>query len=56
MLHCNWGWGGDSDGYFTAGVFDTANSEELDDGTTPQGGDGYDFKYNINLYYELHPK
>lgn len=24
LIHCNWGWGGLSDGYFNSGVFDTS--------------------------------
>ena len=26
LLHCNWGWNGSSDGYFSSGVFDPGNS------------------------------
>lgn len=26
LLHCNYGWGGTCDGYYTSGIFDTRNN------------------------------
>jgi hypothetical protein len=39
MLHCNWGWGGKCDGYYTSGVFNLsggpAETEPGLDNTNP---------------------
>ena len=40
LLHCNWGWGGASNGYFISGLFDESNRIDLDDvdsGATSSG-------------------
>lgn len=29
-VHCNWGWNGDLDGWFTSGLFDTTKEKEYD--------------------------
>ena len=29
LVHCNWGWGGDCDGYYISGLFDLTNGAEL---------------------------
>lgn len=31
LFHCNWGWGGKCNGYFTAGVFDPSSAFMFDD-------------------------
>lgn len=33
LLHCNWGWNGQSNGYYISGIFDTANGPEFKDTT-----------------------
>lgn len=42
-LHCNWGWKGDKNGYFLAGVFDT-DSPAFDDSYVTRGEN---YKYNL---------
>ena len=32
LVHCNWGWAGDCNGYFTSGVFHTQEAEMYDAG------------------------
>lgn len=57
LVHCNYGWGGEADGYYNSGVFDT--TEILDDeyvdtsvGDEQVSGGGY-FSNNLGLiYYE----
>ena len=31
MVHCDWGWGGNFNGYFVSGVFDLGNSDTVFD-------------------------
>lgn len=33
LTHCNWGWEGDNNGYFSIGIFDLANPDKLDPGS-----------------------
>lgn len=33
FTHCNWGWDGNNNGYFSINVFDTANPSKLDTGS-----------------------
>lgn len=42
-LHCNWGWHGDKNGYFLAGVFDS-DSPAFDDTYNTRSGN---YKYNL---------
>lgn len=34
LLHCNWGWGGDCNGYFSSSMFNTQEPHSLDEGAT----------------------
>lgn len=45
-IHFNWGWNGNSNGYFLAGVFDTTNAHEWDNSSSYSG---YNFSHDI--YY-----
>ena len=45
-LHCNWGWGGNKNGYFLSNVFDTDAGPEYDDyATSTRGYENY--QYNL---------
>ncbi len=44
LLHCNWGWGGNSDGYFYPGVFDSNKPIEKDDDK---------LRHSKRFYYEF---
>ena len=46
--HVNWGWYGDSNGYFEAGVFDTQQAYEYDDEIPGITQNKY---YNMELKY-----
>lgn len=55
LLHCNWGWGNSTNGYFLPGVFDSHNPIEPDlnnitTGKTP----GY-FQYVVEQLIDVHP-
>lgn len=55
--HCNWGWGGTSNGYFKVECFDTEKrdriEEGIDDGTAiTQQKLHYDFNYTIIDYHK----
>lgn len=52
LVHCNWGWGGLSDGYYYAGVFATNEGPVIYDEISLQGeSDGdYDSFYRIVTY------
>lgn len=52
LLHNNWGWDGQSNGYFTAGVFDSRNPVQESNGTSTRGTDSY-FRYKIELWYNI---
>lgn len=46
--HVNWGWGGNYNGYYCDGVFDTSNYHTLDSGTTTST---MNRNYNIYVQY-----
>lgn len=58
-VHCNWGWGGNCNGYFFSGAFDTQEKQYEDDFPTPAssntGSVSYDFSDNLNIYYDICP-
>lgn len=57
-VHCNWGWGGECDGYYYSGVFDTQARQFGDNvvgGQNPPVNVYYDFSYNIHIYYDVCP-
>lgn len=46
-VHCNWGWGGDCDGYYETSVFDLNNGAVIpDEGTS---GTTKAFYYNLGI-------
>jgi hypothetical protein len=47
-LHFNWGWGGNCNGFFLAGVFNTKNSYKQDTETNTAN---FDFSYYTNFLY-----
>lgn len=46
--HMNWGWDGDSNGYFSAGIFDTQRYTELDPGMSNRYE--LDFEEELKIY------
>ena len=46
--HINWGWDGDSNGYFLCNVFDVSNSHELDLGVGVSNS-GYNFTVDLKI-------
>lgn len=48
LVHCNWGWGGLSDGYFYPGVFDSNNSVNLRSTDVEENTPGY-YKHKVNI-------
>lgn len=57
LVHCNWGWGGDCNGYFLSGVFDTQSMLfALHEWAPPvQGSHNYDLSYNLSIFYNVYP-
>lgn len=51
MLHFNWGWNGDCDGWFNIGVYDTLGAEEYD-GTHYQN---YNFTSYLMIFTGIEP-
>ena len=45
--HFNWGWDGDGNGYFTEGVFNSNNPQDLDDGVI--GHTSNDYSSNVRI-------
>ncbi len=51
MVHCDFGWGGQANGYFVSGVFDLKNSEnELDPGADTDKSDNYNHHLRVIMY------
>lgn len=49
-LHCNWGWGGNKNGYYLSNVFDTDAGPEYDDNATPtRGYENYQYKLKTSV-------
>ena len=59
LVHCNWGLGGNYNGYFLTGAFDINHKTYEDDVNDPIIQDLYDdtsnFSSFINMYYHLYP-
>lgn len=52
LLHCNWGWDGDCNGYFYSGAFDTQSPEKYDGNYNRTN---FDAKYNVEILPYVHP-
>ena len=46
LVHCNWGWGGSCNGYFTSGIFRTKDAATYD--FTSRNSENYNFWYAFN--------
>ena len=53
-MHCNWGWGGDLNGYFYAGVFDASETPPMPDYALQSNKDGY-FQYELTNILYIYP-
>lgn len=48
MVHCDFGWGGESNGYFTSGIFDFLDNENTEfDNTSDKGKKVRDYKWYL---------
>lgn len=52
-LHCNWGWDGSNNGYFTMNIFDTGDPYELDPGSS--NTEDYNF-VSIQIINDIRPR
>lgn len=56
---CNWGWGGEDDGYYLSGVFDTTRGSEYPDDTPSTraeeeaGTKEYYYQYKLNAVIDI---
>lgn len=55
-LHCNWGWGGSGNGYYSVGVFNTEYPQELDPDCPPKETDQRHYRFKLQLITNLRPK
>jgi hypothetical protein len=54
MVHCDWGWGGTLNGYFTSGVFDLSDSNVLYDNEKHSGYRSHNYKwYKKIITYDI---
>ena len=54
MVHCDWGWGGALNGYFTSGVFDHSDSNVLYDNKAHKGAESTNYKwYKKIITYDI---
>ena len=57
LFHCNWGWGGNHDGYYTSELFRIEKSDNQQEGTeygaiiTEDGDTSYEDSGNMSAYY-----
>lgn len=52
LIHNNWGWDGQSNGFFTAGVFNSNN--RIDESYIMTRGTDYYYQYKIHLWYNIY--
>lgn len=57
-MHCNYGWEGTCDGYYTSGVFNPSNQLNLDhlDLTIGDSAGTKPYNFNLELYYYKYSK
>lgn len=55
LVHVNWGWGGDKNGYYASGVFDATQEPVASSGTKSSTKEGttYNFQYLLSTYTNL---
>lgn len=54
--HINWGWDGQRNGYFVAGVFDTEAADQPDHELVHDDSHRYNFEHQLHCIAGLHPK
>lgn len=47
LIHCNWGWYGNNNGYYLSKVFDTTSGAEIYDSELTRSGKDRYYKYNL---------
>lgn len=55
-LHCNWGWGGEGNGYYSVGVFNTEYPQEIDSDCIPKLSDQVHFRFKLEVIKNIRPK
>lgn len=50
LVHCNWGWQGDCNGYFTSGVFNTQKAEIVDADVSQYQTQNYTWAFSTITY------
>lgn len=53
LLHCNWGWEGTNNGYFTPDVFNSSSPVVRDNNLVNSGTSAY--QYSIGNILNIHP-
>lgn len=54
LLHCNWGWGGNQNGWYAEGVFDAEKGAEIPDSYDNKSIEGTNFQYGVKCIYDIH--
>lgn len=56
-VHCNWGWGGNHNGYFYSGVFDAINCRVNPENPDTKSIEGqkYYYRYQLSMHYGMKP-
>lgn len=55
MVHCNFGWGSGSNGYFTSGVFDLSDEDVIFDKPSNVVNANFNYKWYIKMIYYDRP-
>ena len=50
LVHCNWGWGGCNNGYFSSGIFKTLSAVEFDFSNINTMNENYWHAFNTVTY------
>lgn len=50
MFHCNWGWGGLANGYFSRSLFDPNNGIQYDGNELENDSERYDWRFRLITY------
>lgn len=56
LIHCNWGWGGDGNGYYLSDAFQLSNTILPDSTDTSVNHNIYYFDYDLKAIYGISPQ
>ncbi len=55
FIHCNWGWGGKDDGYYTMGIFHAGKEHDMNKVTMGKEKDDNNFNWGFHIFSYKNP-